>query len=194
MKMKPPISVQLKSLTLKRFIMCPITVSIFMLDSNLEKLNISLNPRLRERLSILLAHDFPALNTLIVNDCSLTSDDLKSLAKARSQGKLPKLRHLDLSQNKELTNQIEAFFCYDQTWSAPETLNITQQPVSDKDFQKILKKVKLGCLGSLTELRVSLKCTRDLKTYYVEMPRFATFLCRLSTWPTLCGNGSFKRQ
>ena len=86
-------------------------------------------------------------------------------------GKLPKLRHLDVSQNEDLTNHIEVIFCYDQTWPALHNPNFVQKPVSNKDFRDLMKKVNSGCLSSLKELRVPLKGTRELKTYGVEMPQ-----------------------
>ena len=119
-----------------------------------------------------------------MSDCSLTPDDLKVIAKASSEGKLPELKHLDLSQNEDLTDQIEGLFRYGQTWTALQSLNMTQKPVSDKDFRDLMKKVKLGCLGSLTELRVSLKATQELKRYCVEMLQLRDFyaICPLGQY------------
>ena len=142
--------------------------------SRLEKFDISCNSTLKGLLHLTLSRVFPVLSTLIVSDCGLASVHLKSIAKAGSLGKLPKLRHLDVSQNEDLTNHIEVLF-YDQTWPALHSRNFKQQPVSDKDFRDLMKKVKSGCLSSLAELRVSLKGTRELKTYGVDMPQ----LCHL---------------
>ena len=47
-------------------------------------------------LSILLCHSFPSLDTLILSDCAVNSDDLSSLAQATVKLRLPQLRHLDI--------------------------------------------------------------------------------------------------
>ena len=52
------------------------------------------------KLYMLLQHSFPSLYTLILSDCELSSEDLTSLAQARTKRSLPKLRHLDISMNK----------------------------------------------------------------------------------------------
>ena len=46
-----------------------------------------------------MCHFFPQLQILVLRGCDLDAQDLISLAQATSQGRLPKLRHLDLSQN-----------------------------------------------------------------------------------------------
>ena len=167
----PPLIRNLKSLALRRFILFPLCSTALLPVSRLEKFDISCNSTLKGLLHLTLSRVFPVLSTLIVSDCALTQGDLKSIAKAGSVGKLPELRHLDVSQNEDLTNHIEVLFCYDQTWPALHSLNFTQKPVSDKDFRDLMKKVKSGCLGSLAELRVSLKGVRELKTYCVDMPQ-----------------------
>ena len=50
-------------------------------------------------LSCLLRTCSTSLNSLILHDCGLNSQDLKSLAQANVQGKLPEPRHLDVSEN-----------------------------------------------------------------------------------------------
>ena len=51
------------------------------------------------KLSLLLRAEFRLLQGLIVRRCGLTQDDLRSLARANAAGKLPGLRHLDISGN-----------------------------------------------------------------------------------------------
>ena len=53
------------------------------------------------RLSSHLLHPGPLLLTsLVLNDCELTSQDLSSLGKAANEGRLPEMKHLDLSNNR----------------------------------------------------------------------------------------------
>ena len=67
--------------------------------SELITLDISHNPH-RGSLSALMSHCFPHLEILVLRQGLLDSDDLISLAEASNQGRLPELRHLDVSENK----------------------------------------------------------------------------------------------
>ena len=84
--------------------------------TRLHKLDISHSSGVTGVLSILLCHSFPVLETLILSDCWLNSDDLRSLAQANKKGRLPKLKHLDISQNPNIKTGRETFFCYDAKW------------------------------------------------------------------------------
>ena len=68
--------------------------------AELTTLDLSDNPGISGCLSLLLCHYFPKLNILIFRKCFLNQDDMTSLAHAVNCGKLPELRHLDLSLNK----------------------------------------------------------------------------------------------
>ena len=46
-----------------------------------------------------MARKFRSLQGLTVRNCGLNEDDLRSLARANVAGKLPELRHLDISRN-----------------------------------------------------------------------------------------------
>ena len=54
--------------------------------------------KIEGNLSVLLRHMLPSLETLMLDDCELNSDDIRSLTEAREQGRLPKLKRLDLSK------------------------------------------------------------------------------------------------
>ena len=73
---------------------------------NLSTLDISDNPRIRNNLSVLLRSTFPSLHTLITSDCYLQVSDVDSLQPARREGRLPKLRHLDVSFNHLNSNPL----------------------------------------------------------------------------------------
>ena len=65
----------------------------------LKFLDISDNKVYVANLSLLLSAEFRSLQGLIVRNCGLNEDDLVSLARANAAGKLPELRHLDISEN-----------------------------------------------------------------------------------------------
>ena len=64
---------------------------------HLTELDLSHSSGFTDSLSLLFTHSFPRLNTLILGYCKLNSNDLQSLARANVEGKLPQLRHLDIS-------------------------------------------------------------------------------------------------
>ena len=54
------------------------------------------------RLHMLLTEMFPSLTTLVLSECKLETEDYASLAVASVGGKLPELRHIDISQGNIL--------------------------------------------------------------------------------------------
>ena len=94
-------------------------------------------------LSVLFIHSFPRLNTVILEDCELNATDLQSLARASVEGKLPQLRHLDISRNDE---EISDLFTHSAQWNQLTTLRTSDVNVLNVDPE---------CLTSLEELRVS---------------------------------------
>ena len=77
-------------------------------------------------LSVLFAHSFPTLNTLILRDCELNSNDLQSLARANVEGKLPQLRHLDIYMNDV---GISDLFTHSAQWNQLKTLRTSDVSV-----------------------------------------------------------------
>ena len=67
--------------------------------SELTVLDMSYNQTIGGSLSVLMCHYFPYLQILVLRECELNSQDLISLAQASSEGRLPELRHLEMSQN-----------------------------------------------------------------------------------------------
>ena len=65
----------------------------------LATLDLSDNTYLGGNLSVIFSKTFPSLHTLIMNRCWLQMSDLRSLAEARREQRLPQLRHLDVSFN-----------------------------------------------------------------------------------------------
>ena len=70
--------------------------------SELHKLDISESSGISGSLSILLCHSFPHLEVLMLSYCGLVVEDLRSLAKGSVKDRLPKLRYLDLSNNRNI--------------------------------------------------------------------------------------------
>ena len=66
-------------------------------------------------LSVLFTNSFLRLNTLILGWCELNANDLQSLARANVEGKLPQLRHLNIS-DKNLYNKISDLFTHSAKW------------------------------------------------------------------------------
>ena len=152
-----PINVpSITHLTLHRFI-CSVQhlymVTKSKILTQLKKLDISHSSGITGTLSILLCHSFPSLNTLILSDCGLNPQDLNSLAKSSAKGRLPELKHLDISHNDELQGQVRCLFEYDSKWQNLLHLNIDGK-VSTR-YSQFVRSVRSGCLQSLEFLRFS---------------------------------------
>ena len=120
---------------------------------NLKHLDISFNESIKRNLSLILCHYFPSLRTLILRACKLVSQDLSSLAQANVEGRLPKLRHLDISSNRLHTNEFaDSTFHHSCEWNQLMSLNIMNTGISPEELNR---KVQSGCLSSLQELRIS---------------------------------------
>ena len=147
-------SPSLTHLTLQRFI-CSVQhlymVTKSKILTHLKKLDISHSSGMSGTLSVLLCHSFPSLDTLILSHCGLNSLDLNSLAKASAKGRLPELRHLDVSQNDELKGQVRYLFEYGCKWEKLLHLNVNGK-LPTRYFQ-LSRSVRSGCLKSLEFLR-----------------------------------------
>ena len=115
----------------------------------LTELDLSSSFGLTDSLSVLFSHSFPTLNTLILNSCDLNANDLQSLARANVEGKLPQLRHLDISDNNNV--KICDLFTHSAQWNQLKTLE-----TSDKNILNVEPK----CLTSLKKLILRSWCLR----------------------------------
>ena len=70
----------------------------------LRELNMSETQGMTGNLSLLFTHSLPRLFTFTLKSCDLNSEDTQSLAQAKSDGKLPELRCLDISENPNFEN------------------------------------------------------------------------------------------
>ena len=140
----------LQSLTIHRFIYSMETLYMFTQTpvlTQLYKLDISHSSGVTGVLSILLCHSFPALETLILSDCWLNSDDLRSLAQGNTKGRLPKVKYLDISQNQNIKIERETFFCYAAQWEELHCLKIDGVEGSSDVFSQ-----QNDCLINLKEI------------------------------------------
>ena len=121
--------------------------------TNLQKLDISHSSGITGVLSILLCHSFPSLNSLMLHDCGLSSQDIRSLAEASVKGRIPELKHLDISQNIMFKNDLDKLFDLKCKWETLVRLNVEGSSLNC--FSELNGKVKSGCLLGLGELCIS---------------------------------------
>ena len=92
--------------------------------SKLTTLDMTLNPGIEGYLSELVCHYFRNLSILVLRRCGLNSYDLSSLSQASSQGRLPELRHLDISQNNIGGEKKGLFRLFGSFKSFPSLINL----------------------------------------------------------------------
>ena len=149
----PPPSLNLASLadlTLQRFVRSPKHLNCEPTTYlTLQKLDISHSSGMTGNLSRLLSKEFSSLNNLILSDCGLNAQDLLSLAQAKNKGRLPQLKHLDISQNLDLVGKLESLFQHGEQWHQLLTLNTQQQTLSHKDFQVLVSNMQSSLIQDL---------------------------------------------
>ena len=96
------------------------------------------------------------LTTLVLNDCELTSQDLSNLTQAAEEGRLPELKHLDLSNNRMAGEGLMSLFDTSCRWNQLLGLDIGNNLLGRSDITyALMKKVETnGLLGSLQELGI----------------------------------------
>ena len=103
---------------------------------------------------------FTNLEKLTLVDCGLYPNYIRYLAQANVDGLLPKLKHLNLSDNKT-SGGCKHLFDFNSRWENMLYLNIErtdEQSYGGKvfdDFLHLTQKSLSGCLGSLEELIVT---------------------------------------
>ena len=123
-------------------------------------------------LSALFTHSFPTLNTLILRWCELNANDLQSLARADVEGKLPQLRHLDISHN--LGDTINGLFTHSAQWNQLKTLDTTDRNILNIESD-LLTSLEKMCLGWFhweeNTLPPVTRCWSGLKTIVLDDAR-----------------------
>ena len=132
-------------------------LSCLLSDWSLQTLDISHSCGIGGNLSVLTSQHFISLENLILHDCELTEQDLISLDVANGEGRLSKLEHLDLSENRLL---IENFGLISSRWSSLKRLRIdyatpNQISVSKRWFNILQPLLDKGCIPSIEELRIT---------------------------------------
>ena len=128
----------------------------------LTMLDVSHNSNLGGCLNLLLNCVLESLKNLILVDCGLQTCDLKHLALAKSEERLPELRHLDISDNIQISGQLEHLFCFDQNWDDLLTLKLEQKHAFANDFEVLLAKISSHALEHLQDLTVTSDSTEFL--------------------------------
>ena len=124
-------------------------------------------------LSALFTHSFPRLDTLKLNDCNLNSNDLQSLARANVEGKLPQLRHLDISFNNDV--EISDLFTHSAQWNQLTILSTHDEQVLNIE-PELLTSLQEVCLSwSSYQLRPVTRCWSGLRT--IELDDEAAITC-----------------
>ena len=141
---------------------------------NLCKLDISHSSGTTGSLSCLLQHRLLSLSSLILHDCGLSSQDLKSLALANIESRLPELKHLDVSENPE--SDFRDLFAHDSKWDGLSTLSISL--AACKSGEWLAEKVESGCLSHLQHVRLwtFCPCMSAVDVIWKHLERLEVFL------------------
>ena len=147
-------------------------------------LEISYNPGISCKLSVLLDRTYPSLDTLVLGNCELTGHDLKSLVLANAGGRLPKLKHLDISSNK-LWHDACAFFSSDCKWDNLISLDVTDNMIGIKTrgfIVELSERLSSGYLQSLQELNF----TNNEESWNVEAKCEQLQTLRITRYSSKC--------
>ena len=153
----------------------------------LTHLDLSQNPGISGKLSVLLDHIYPSLDTLFLSDCELTRKDLKSLPLATVNGRLPKLKQLDISSNK-LWPDSDSFFSNDCKWDNLISLDITDDAILSRLTEtrgfivELSECLSSGCLRSLQVLSF----TDNLESWNINIECEHLQTIRINGFNTKC--------
>ena len=96
----------------------------------LTKLDVSNCKGITGMMSGLKHHTFAFLDTLLLSNCELHSQDLNVLAQAGAGGRLPQLKHLDISKNQMCAGHLDSLFDEECHWDSLLVLNMRQTPIT----------------------------------------------------------------
>ena len=118
---------------------------------------------LTDCLGELFKTDYPDLETLLMDNTSLSYNDVKSLSEAVQHGALPKLNRLNLSDNK-LTKHIHTLLSV--KYPSLKALQISNAELSNDDVKSLSTAAREGRLPKLYYLDLSdnilMNCLQDL--------------------------------
>ena len=142
----------------------------------INRLDISYSKGITGNLLSLFCYCFQSLYTLILSDCGLNSYDLSSLAYANVEGRLPKLRHLDISCNGHLKTftGFKQLFRFSSKWNQLLSLDISETRDLRHLYPSFLEIVGYDCLRSLEKISFSIdyfdrfrRCMRNIRTIHI---------------------------
>ena len=128
------------------------------MNTSLSEIGISSSEDAKGNLSALTIHSFQLLRTLILSDFWLSSQNLSSLAQAKARGKLPLLKHLDISKNKLSLSDFVCLFNESCTWNELVSLDIRnafKNVQDDTVIDYMNELVSRGYLSSLKKLGIN---------------------------------------
>ena len=133
----------------------------------LEKLDISHNNDVSGNLNVLVSNTLPSLRSLIVTDCGLNRDDLRSLSVANEEGRLPALTYLDISgDERDVTSIYNVIGSLSSSLSAKfralEGLIVMNYRLNEDDLRSLVRANAAGKLPELRHLDIS-GAENDLK-------------------------------
>ena len=131
--------------------------------SELTTLDMSYSCAIEGSLSTLMCNYLLHLQVLVLRKCDINPDDLHSLSEASSQGRLPALRHLDISQNYMVGEKRGLLKLFGDLKSFPSLLNLLLHDCHLKVLDLCcLRQAKLdGKLPRIRHLDISLNRLSD---------------------------------
>ena len=148
----------LTSLTMLRFSFSTLHLDAIAKSSNQSQVNyidVSGSSGISGNLSLLLSYSLDSLKDLLLSNCGLDGDDLRNLAQANAEDKLPQLKFLDVSDNPKTVGKLHCLFSHGQKWENLLNLNVKKDIDSTEDFRSMIGPVRSGALESLIHLGLS---------------------------------------
>ena len=131
----------------------------------LHTLDISHSANIKAEIFVLTNFSFVSLESLILHDCELVAQDLRSLIEANESGRLSNLQNLNLSENPDLIGCISKM---SSRWNNLQRLRIDCWPkayVEQNGFEILQSLVKNDCIPHVQELRLAVAGIDDIPAF-----------------------------
>ena len=154
------------------------------------KLDLSRTSSLSGTVELLLANPFPCLERLNLRNCRLRISDLFSLSGACNEGKLPKMKHLNISDNwiPDQCHGLDVFFGNKCTWNQLLSLNFRGTLTVNEELNDF---VASGCFSLLQELTASKVNNWAITTNWQNLQKLCVYGCDKDALETVVN--AFKR-
>ena len=172
-KFEPHAVQNFKSLKVSHFNISMESLMVIIQSWNLTRLDTRHCEGITGMMSGLKYHTYAHLNSLFISNCDLNSGDLNVLAQASVGGRVPQLRHLDISKNQMCAGHLDCLFDNGCKRDSLLVLDIRQIPITRlskkravfaKDSEVLCSKIDSGRLSSLEEASFTM--------YLFEFPSF----------------------